>query len=337
MGPAFSVNVVSVILQRDPNGDGGFQRVKVQRNKAGHTRHTVLQPLHLQGIESVDDGTRCLMYLPDNHLLVDQPSSQHDRADVEWRMRVASQNYKVSLAGNVKVAGRSAAVVVAKPKYRELDERRFYIDEVTGYPLRMETVDRAQGSAMLFDTVYVRYPEELENDLFALKPLGRCTRVKYGEPTKFVSPSAVREVMGFSPIIPTSLPLGFRVQEMQKSQDPEWHALVMRLSDGLVRATLYQWRAGSGSTNLKAFTSSSTREISGVRLLLVSEVGETEREKLLDSFSTRLQVEPETVVVTSQRSRATNLTSASELVTRNQTFKTSRSNSSLLKERTRRP
>ena len=50
-------------------GDGLSQLIRVERDKSGKTRHSVLQPLRLAGTESVDDGNRNYVYWPDRNVL----------------------------------------------------------------------------------------------------------------------------------------------------------------------------------------------------------------------------------------------------------------------------
>src|ERR1700761_6967821 len=66
-------NVIALIDQRDPF-PAGWQRVKVVRDADGTTFKSVLSPLNMEGIESIDDGNVWKTLLPDEKMVMWQPS-----------------------------------------------------------------------------------------------------------------------------------------------------------------------------------------------------------------------------------------------------------------------
>lgn len=278
----FSVNVVAIILQRDPSVEGSFQRVKVERDTAGRSRCTILQPLRMQGTTTVDDLNRMRWYLPDQKVIIDQDSPSKEPCQVNDRIRLAKRNYTFKMEASPKIAGRPAVCVVATPRNDELETRRYYIDQSTSYPLRMETYGDSSDVHVVFDTKDVQYPKSLERGLFTLQPIGNVRTERYSRPKKMESANMAARLVGFSPLIPSGFPMGFQVQEVQVSDGQEWKSVVVRLTDGLARATVYQWVPSN--VTAKALEDSTTLDHKGVRFMLVSDLGPAVREKLLQAF-----------------------------------------------------
>lgn len=277
----FPVNVVSIITQRDPGSDQSFQRVKVERNREGMQRCTILQPLRMQGVMSVDDGDRMKIYLPDKKILLDQESPGRAGDEIDQRMKLVKKNYSFTLQDGGKIAGRTATIVTATPRFDDLEVRRYYLDQATAYPLRLETFTSGQEITVVFDTKDIEFPEDMDDDLFSLEPMGKFRTIKYNRPTKVVSPIQAKSLIGFTPLVPKGLPMGFEVQEVQFSDNSDNKAIVVRLSDGLARATVYQTKVGE---KLSSDEDSTVLEYKGVRLMLVSDLPKPIRDQLLKSF-----------------------------------------------------
>jgi outer membrane lipoprotein-sorting protein len=288
MQPRSAHNVVAIIVQRDPAGEGSMQTVKVERARDGRVRHTILQPLRNAGIESIDDGQITRIYLPDRKLLIEQESAIRSAGDANWRMDLASRNYTFRTAGNTRIAGRTATAVIAQPRHPEIGVRRYYLDADTAYPLRME-VEEGGRRRVHFDTRDIRYPKELGDDLFQMRILTGVQRERYTKPPTAGNAGAAARLAGFQPIVPDELPLGFRIQEIELNDNPRWKCLKFRITDGLVRATVYQWRIDPRNVPVQAFEESSTLDIGGLRLMIVSDLGPRVRERILAGFAERLR------------------------------------------------
>jgi len=281
------VNVVAIIVQRDPFGDGAFQTVRVERDRSGKIHHTVLQPLRLQGMESADDGDRSMIYWPDQNLLIDQDSPQRNPDDAESRMALASRNYSFKFGDSTTVAGRSAYCVVATPRSSALDVRRYYIDQETFFSLRMETVAPGRPPSLYVDTKDVKYPKKIDADSFVLKPIG-SPRVQRYSPYEELSMESANRRMGFYPLLPDAMPMGFKLQEMQLTNTNRWKAVAIRITDGLVRATIYQWRGGP--RDLTSLEDRTAAEHNGINMILVSDLRSALREQLLNAFIQRADI-----------------------------------------------
>ena len=279
----FPVNVRALIVQRDPAGDGLSQLIRVERDKSGKTRHSVLQPLRLAGTESVDDGNRNYVYWPDRNVLINQVSPQKDAPSASDRIKIARRNYKFSFGKSEKVAGRETYCVVATPNDRRMDVRRYYIDTATYYPLRLETVVSGRVKTVFYDTKDIQFPSKIEPDRFKLKPVGSPRVMEYSRPTKLAE-SEAKAKLGFKPVVPKKLPMGFQVQEMQLTSGNSWRSLAIRITDGLVRATVYQWRPSGDANDVASIEVGSSVAVGDIRVMLVSDLGEEERSALLRAF-----------------------------------------------------
>jgi hypothetical protein len=290
MGRRFSVNILAVIRQRDPGGNGSYQRIKVSRSSDGRIRQTILQPLRMAGIDRVDDGDTIRVYLPDKKSLIIQDSVQASPKDVDERMRLAKRNYDFAWGESCTIAGRKSLCVVVKPRHGGMTARRYYLDEHNGYPLRLEVLSGPQSDHLVFDTLAVEYPKKLASAVFDLDPLPGTLTYRYSRPKTLKSDNA-EKLLGFQPILPGRLPLGFELQEMQINENKDWKSAAVRLTDGIVRATVYQWRPNGQP--VESVEESSSLDVGGIRLLLVSDLPAAVRMRLLQAFVPRAEVEVE--------------------------------------------
>ncbi|AIE84944.1 hypothetical protein OP10G_1576 [Fimbriimonas ginsengisoli Gsoil 348] len=279
MQPTLKVNVVSITLQRDPRGEGQFQEIKLVRSKAGKQRWVVTKPLRFAGRECVDDGERQLMYFPDRRQLTDQQSAAKAPCDAPEKIALAKRNYTFQIASRETIAGRNTVCVTAIPRNPDLLVRNYFIDEEAAYPLRVETVGTDGRANVMFDTKFIEYPAKLPNSVFKLSAvLGNVHKITYNPP-ETMSRIKARAMVGFVPLIPNGLPMGFKVQELQYNPGSEWKSVMVRLTDGLARATVYQWKGQDIE-----FPDSTPGEYNGIKLLIVSDLGPKVRQKLLQTF-----------------------------------------------------
>jgi negative regulator of sigma E activity len=289
LGRAFGVNIVAIISQRDPRNEGSFQTVSVERDKTGRTHHTILQPLRMQGVESVDDLVRFRMYMPDQAMIIDQDSPQRMPCDARWRTGLAVQNYELRLSESSNIAGRRVTRIEALPRFREIPSRRYYVDATTGYPLRLELMESDGAWATGFDTKDIRFPRSIEPGRFRLEPMGEPKVIRYENQNK-LSKATAAKLIGFEPIVPPNLPFGFQVQSIQTNDSKNWRSLAMRLTDGLARATIYQWQIVPGARDPKSIENSTMIESGSLRIMLVSDLPVAVRKRLLEAFSLRAEM-----------------------------------------------
>ena len=284
MQRSFGVNVVSLIEQRDPANDRDMQLVKVIRSKSGKIRHSIQMPIRLQGVVSIDNGDRSMMYLPDDRIIINQESPQREPNDIGFRVELASNNYEFRSTKGPLLAGRQTVQVTATPKDPQLDVRRYCIDEKTYYPLRLEVVTPRGRTYTQYDTKDIKYPSRIEPATFELQSVGGVSVLRYSKPASLRNPSEAEKMVGFVPIVPANLALGFKVQNVQLNENPEWKSVSIRITDGLVRATVYQWRATNQDEKIQTMDNRSMAEKKGIRIMIVSDLSSHLRQRLLNAF-----------------------------------------------------
>jgi hypothetical protein len=278
----FAVNVVAIITQQDPS-ESCYDTVKVERSTDGKIRHSFLAPLCMQGSCSVDDGNHSFLYWPDKKRLVKQDSQTRDE-DGKRRIPLAIKNYTFRFEGACQVAGHKTNCVLAIPHSGELDVRRYYLEAKTCYPLKLETISPRGETVVKFETKYLEFPKSIDARVFRIQAMGDVERIDRSKPCDITLQRAA-EQLGFSPIMPRELPLGFQVQEVQEDTSSDWHAVIFRLTDGLVRATLYQWKCSDGDDSpVSLVEKNSQASHGGIRLVILADLPVEIRERLLSAF-----------------------------------------------------
>ncbi|RYG47700.1 hypothetical protein EON79_06640 [bacterium] len=289
---AFPVNIVAITSQRDPKNERAMQSIRVERDKEGRIHHVVLQPLRLMGIETSDDGVHKRVYWPDQNLLIEEVSALRTKDDAALKLSIAKKNYAFKITGRERIAGRDAIEVVAQPKHGGMDSRRFFLDAKYFYPLRVISVSPSGQETLHLDTQDILFPNTIPLSRFDVKPSGTPRLMQYERQAKMTA-SLVEERLGFEPILPNQIPLGFRrMPEMLLTASDSWNAVSVRLTDGILRATIYQWKAGKkDKTRVSSIENSSFVEYRGICVLLVSEMAPQLRERLLNGFIERAEAE----------------------------------------------
>ncbi len=278
----FAVNIVAIVSQQDSSGSC-YDTLKVERSAEGKIRHTFLAPICMQGICSMDDGEHSFIYWPDEKRLVKQDSRPRDE-EADRRIPLALRNYTFKFEGQCQVAGLKTLCVIATPKAPELEVRRYYLEAKTAYPLKLETMSRGGETVVKYETKDLQFPSALDPHVFSIQTLGHIDTTEHRRPSD-IDPDRAAAVMGFLPIMPKGLPMGFQIQEVQEDVSKDWHALIIRLTDGLVRATLYQWKPkGPNDSSVKLFEKNSQREYRGIRLVILADLSQELRDKLLEAF-----------------------------------------------------
>jgi outer membrane lipoprotein-sorting protein len=276
-----SVALNAIVTQRGSAPCPPIMQFKIEQDRAGRRKVTTLQPLSMQGTVQFDDGKTWKIYEPDKRQLVIQPSPRTFREDTAERMKLAEDNYRFSLERNGVIAGRSTWVVTATPKAPEMPVRRYSIDVDKNVLLRLETVEEGKRN-VLMDTLAVSFPSSRPSEAFDFKPVGNVRTIQLPAPERIESLAKAREEVGFEPVLPKHLPFGFVILEPQISGVERARYVAVRLSDGLIKATVYQWDA----KRLNPFGDSGLnfRLVQGVRIALVGELPGPVQNRLLDLF-----------------------------------------------------
>ena len=281
MGRVPRMNVRAIIVQQD-FASKVMQQIKVEMSRGGKIHQIVLAPLSFQGIELVDDGVRTLTYTPDDHCVIEQPSARQDADDVPFRMKLVRRNYELKIDRKDRVAGRAALVIKAVPKDDDLPTRCYTVDEKTGFLLRLETCREGADPVMNFEAKVVEFPSDFPENTFRLDAsLGTLHRkfeprcVPPGSGDKLV------EDLRFQPVIPNNLPCGFEVQELQASSDSV-PALAIRVTDGLAKATVLEWRSRSPHSGAPEGTL--VANTGRLTILISGDIPKEVKDRILETF-----------------------------------------------------
>ena len=294
MGRSFGRPIVAMMEQRDPfalttsGPDAGGERVrtKIERDAKGRVRSTILRPLRLQGVTILDDGRRMTIRLPDQKLVIEQDSPALDDAPVEDRLDLVRSNYTLKAFIGPETLGRPTVLIQATAKRRGLDTRRYLLDAATGFPLKSELVSSA-GRETVFETMMLRFVKELPDRTFRQRPTRGFQVVRYASPTAPKPGEALRK-LGFEPAIPQDPPFGFRVTGVAMIESSRWKSVTIRLTDGLVKANVYEWTTGPEDAALGDGTVQDGRGRSigrrrGRTVLVVAETSPLVRARLLEA------------------------------------------------------
>lgn len=267
-----NVNVRAIVWQSAP-WMGEPRQVKLEQSRSGKSRISVIAPIADQGVEFVDDGNKTVAYYPDTKSLVVRDSHRMHRRESMGRMlQVAEKNYNFESQKATSIAGRPVTLVTARPKQTLLPTRRFSIDTETGFLLRLEVSQPGERPKVYFDTLSVTYPAKIEEPSANLNiPDTKVTRDDQ-EGGKRVS---------LEPLTGGPLPMGFTVigQEMLCGED---ESIAVRISDGLVRGTIYQYKISGKEPKVRDPHNASTTDLGERRVVVVADISPEAREKFLD-------------------------------------------------------
>lgn len=263
-------------------GKEAFQ-TKLQFDGRGRSRRTVLQPLRMQGIVSIDDGKTWSTYLPDEKKIMVQPSPIQHRQSTRQRMGLIDQNYVIKFDKSIELAGRKAYTIVAVPKNKELDTRRFVIDMESYLPLRQEAISASGKVRTMFDTLALTLQGRQDPGSFRVpKPPG-VSVVQFPAPEPIVDLQRAEDAIGFEPRNPESLPYGFSIQEWHILGGESMKFICVRLSDGFSSVSIYQWDSKKPGKR-PPFRRSDAKDSEGVSYSIMGDVPSAVRDKLVDTF-----------------------------------------------------
>lgn len=272
----------AIVTQRSACGPQFEATFRMVQDNQGRRKMVGLRPLSVQGMVSCDDGDRWLNYYPDEHKVVVLPSARGDRENVNDRLKLATQNYRFAIETASHIAGRNAFIVVAIPKSNEMATRRIAVDAVNNVLLRVETLAQRGERKVLFETKTITFGASGEK--FELNLSGPPARiVKPEEPIRLAKLSDAKAKVGFNPLVPKRLAFGFAVRETLMSQTSRAKYLAMRLTDGIVNATLYQWHAATSP--FADAEPGFELTIGEVRMRIMGEIPDIARLKLLESIA----------------------------------------------------
>ncbi len=258
-------------------------QMKIAQDRNGNKAVTILQPMSSAGIKSVKKDGKMSQYNPDENRVLVQPAPKFEREEAKVRMGLADQNYKFSLEPNGMIAGQETVVVTATPKYPDLPVRRYSIDIEKDVLLRLELIDEGGKKSTVFDTQAVWYPNSLPDETFELKTIGRVRVINVPGPTRIDNPTLARMQTGIDFALPKELPFGFVVRDPLIAGDEGKRYIAVRITDGLLMATVYQWDRRLGEI-LGRDEMGVDRFVGGLRIRLVGDLPQVVHHRLMDLF-----------------------------------------------------
>lgn len=273
----------AIVIQRSACGPQIEATFRMVQDSQGRRKMVGLRPLSIQGMVSCDDGDRWLNYYPDEHKIVVLPSARAERENVTERLKLAAQNYRFAIETASHVAGRNAYVVVAIPKAGEMATRRIAVDAVNNVLLRVETLTSRGERKVLFETKSITFGQSNEKIGLDLGNGPPARVVKPEPPARLAKLADAKGQVGFSPIAPKRLAMGFAVKETLLAQTSRAKYLAMRLTDGIVNATLYQWHVLSSP--FADAEPGFELTIGEVRVRVMGEIPDIARLKIIESIA----------------------------------------------------
>lgn len=282
MEKAFNTPISAIVYQRNFGGFRCNAQMKIDQSKDGRSRISMLQPLPMQGVTSVDDGRTWRTYFPDDRRLIIQESPRTSQPDPKVRMELAAKNYSFRLEDGDMVAGRKTVSVVATPFAPELPTRRYTLDREQTFMLRLETKNASGQMNLILDTKSISFPSNVSNGLFEIRPMGEYRTIKLDPPEILRSSRAAREKLGFRPVFPEDLPFGFVITDRRLGGEEDRPFVALRISDGLIMATVYQW---NGRKDEQPWPKGrKDKEVDGIRFRMVGDLPDGVMSKVMEAF-----------------------------------------------------
>lgn len=279
------VTCKGLILCPDPMNPDSLLSVWSEQVGGGQLKMTVLNPLSSQGITSLDNGHDWITYTPDqNRLMIEaSPREEETERTERNRIRLAETNYILSLVPDVEVAGRRCHELKAVAKHPEMPVRLYAIDKQKDYLLRMLSVSPGDRRILL-DTKSIDFPHSIPDEDFELEPHSDAHMVTYAAPVTITINKETKQVVGFRPAVPSSLPFGFVVEAPQVVESRNGKFLAVRITDGLANATVYEWSDHKNQPRARVASQSDYKSANGIRIRVKSDLPRQVEGGLLDCF-----------------------------------------------------
>jgi hypothetical protein len=284
MTRAHKYALTSVVVQKMRHIANAEMEMKVEQDGEGKTRITIWQPSWMRGAISIDDGVHWMTYNAREKKIERQQSPRITQGNPAYQIALADENYKWKLEKTADIADRPTVCVIAVPNAKELETRRYYLDERSSVMLRQEVVASDNTKVLLFDTRAIAYlspATRLSIDADADKGY-RVVNVE--APERISPPSSARKRVSFIPVIPDRLPYGFVVKDVELVGRRGKQFLALRISDGLAIATIYQWNAKITPWRTPRGYKSGYKESKGVRFQLMGDIPSKAASKIVAAF-----------------------------------------------------
>ncbi|MBO9542116.1 hypothetical protein J7643_16130 [bacterium] len=214
--------------------------LKVTQGSGDKRRQEVVSPPRMVGELVVDNGKTRWHYSPRTRQVDITPSTLGMRRPLVSE-RLLSRNFKLEVGPRATILGRPTRIVEIVPLHPERPRQRLWMDVTTGLPLRTEhlspkglVLDRSE-----FRSIQINAPMTAEAFEFTLPSRAKVTSsVQVLASGKELDDLQVE--LPFSPQLPSYLPAGFEVLDVQVFERKGVRSVHWRLSDGLGMLSLFQ-------------------------------------------------------------------------------------------------
>lgn len=273
----------AVVLQRVTSSSDAPCQFTMSQDANGRRKMVAVKPLVVQGMVSFDDGEQWVNFYPDENRMIVMPSPRGDREDIDSRLKLAFQNYRFAVEPRARIAGRSATVVVAVPKFSGMPVRKYAIDDASNVLLRVESFDSNGDREVFFDTKVIQFGASEKRVEFRIGTAQTARVYRPEPPVRLAKLADARQHAGFAPLPIRNLPNGFEAKETIVAGSGNAKYVAIRLTDGLVSATLYQYPSKTNPIG----RSEDGLEFShqGVTVRLVGELSSFAGERMIDGIA----------------------------------------------------
>jgi len=258
--------------------------LRVDQDGQGRVKYTTISPKEAAGLVSIDDGQVWTTYFPKDRRIVTQRSPRIEEGNPVYQLALAAQNYALASEPAPPIADCEVVCVTATPNAKELDKRRYYLEAQTSFMLRLETISPEGARTVLVDTKSIAFLKDPPSMDLGVDESGLSTEHR-PSPQDISPPSAARPFVGFEPIAPDSIPLGFIIKQTQVVGGGSDRFIAVRLTDGLVNATVYEWLADKQWARQPHFMRSGYRQVADVRMSLIGNVPRKAHDIILAGFT----------------------------------------------------
>lgn len=279
--------ISAVIIQRMSHVNDAEVEMKMEQDVYGRTRFTIWQPSHMRGLISLDDGINWYTYMPDHKRVIKQESPRVAQGNPAYQIYLADENYTWKMEKGTDIASCPTVVVTATPKVKGLLTRRYYLDSRTSLMLQMDTISPDGKKTVNLETRSVAYLKESPKLAIPGEGDSSITTRTMPTPERVSPPSVAKDKVGFTPVIPDKLPFGFIVKSTEIVGPPNDQFIAIRLTDGLVTETVYQWKDSSSKRRGPFGSKKNTVIANGIRMRSIGEVPSDMAKKILQSFVTK--------------------------------------------------
>lgn len=229
---------------------GGFkEHARVTFNTEGEERIEYFTKEGNIGVVIVDDLDTRTVYDPFARTLT-VGKSPRKPFDISARVAHITANYRLSRVG-VRLAHRDIAKITAVPYWNDLSTIRLYVDPKSGYILERTSTEPSGDTFTQYRTTELNYLDSVDPSTFTVTADGDVT-TRQEHPPRFVSSiDAAKKSLSFTPIRPSKLPNGFRIDRMFLIGQRHFHGIGFMVSNGLATATLFQFSKKSPPRWLK--------------------------------------------------------------------------------------